>query len=157
MMGDQKNRKLVVVQLSGGNDYLNCVVPYDNPRYIDNRPNVRLSEDQIIPFDNGYGLNPSMQPVKDLYDAGKVAVIQGCGYPEYSLSHEQSETIWETANPLKLGSLAGTGWVGTCGAGALRPQLAGGRGDRRARGALRGWAGAGRDGGAGPGGRGWAQ
>ena len=86
-MGDEKNRRLVVVQLSGGNDYLNCVVPYANPRYIDNRPNVRLSEDQIIPLDNGYGLNPAMQPIKDLYDAGKVAILHGVGYPQPNRSH----------------------------------------------------------------------
>ena len=109
MMGNDKNRKLVVVQLSGGNDYLNCVVPYTDPRYIDNRPNVRLSEDDIIPFDNGYGLNPSMQPVKDLYDEGKVAVIHGVGYPQPSRSHFRSMDIWHTAEPTKVGD---KGWLG---------------------------------------------
>lgn len=109
MMGDAKNRKLVVVQLSGGNDYLNCVVPYTNPRYIDNRPNVRLSEDQIIPLDNGYGLNPAMQPIKDLYDEGKVAILHGVGYPQPNRSHFRSMDIWHTAEPSKVGD---KGWLG---------------------------------------------
>ena len=86
-----------------------AVVPYNNPRYIDNRPNVRLSEDQIIPFDNGYGLNPSMQPVKDLYEAGKVAVIHGVGYPQPNRSHFRSMDIWHTAEPTKVGD---KGWLG---------------------------------------------
>ena len=58
-MSEGKNRKLVVTQLSGGNDYLNCIVPYNDPRYIDSRPNVRITEDRVIPLDNGYGLNTS--------------------------------------------------------------------------------------------------
>ena len=86
-MGSGKNRKLVVVQLSGGNDYLNCIVPYNNSHYIDNRPNVRIPQDRVIPFENGYGLNPSMGPMKDLYDQGKVAIIHGVGYPVPNRSH----------------------------------------------------------------------
>ena len=58
------------------------------------------------------GLHPGFIGFKNLYDLGKLAVIQGCGYPEYSLSHEQSRGIWQTANPLGVGALAGTGWVG---------------------------------------------
>ncbi len=104
-----KNRKLVVVQLSGGNDYLNCIVPYSDPNYIDNRPNVRLTEDDVIPLDNGYGLNPSMGPVKDLYDQGKVAIIHGVGYPVPNRSHFRSMDIWHTAEPTKVGE---QGWLG---------------------------------------------
>ena len=63
-MGDNQNRKLVVAQLSGGNDYLNCVVPYNDPLYYDSRPRVAISEDRVIPLDRGYGLNPGMQPIK---------------------------------------------------------------------------------------------
>ncbi len=104
-----KNRKLVVVQLSGGNDYLNCIVPYSDPNYFDNRPNVRLTEDEVIPLDNGYGLNPSMGPIKDLYDQGKVAIIHGVGYPVPSRSHFRSMDIWHTAEPTKVGE---QGWLG---------------------------------------------
>ena len=105
----KKERKLVVVQLSGGNDYLNCVVPYDDPRYVDNRPNVRITEDRVLPLDGTYGLNPGMQPIKELYDQGKVAVIHGVGYPEPNRSHFRSMDIWHTAEPRHI---ANEGWLG---------------------------------------------
>ena len=108
-MGAGKNRKLVVVQLSGGNDYLNCVVPYTNPEYIDNRPNVRIQQKDVIPLDDQYGFNPSMGPIKDLFDDGKVAVIHGVGYPVPSRSHFRSMDIWHTAEPTKVGD---EGWLG---------------------------------------------
>ena len=105
----KKERKLVVVQLSGGNDYLNCVVPYDDPRYVDYRPNVRIAEDRVLPLDGKYGLNPGMQPIKELYDQGKVAVVHGVGYPEPNRSHFRSMDIWHTAEPRHI---ADQGWLG---------------------------------------------
>lgn len=105
----KRERKLVVVQLSGGNDYLNCVVPYDDPRYVDNRPNVRITEDRVLPLDGTYGLNPGMQPIKELYDQGKVAVVHGVGYPEPNRSHFRSMDIWHTAEPRHI---ADQGWLG---------------------------------------------
>ncbi|MDA0771096.1 MAG: DUF1501 domain-containing protein [Chloroflexi bacterium] len=104
-----KNRKIVMVQLSGGNDYLNCVVPYTDPRYVDNRPNVRTSLEEVLPLDSEYGLIPSMGPVKDLYDQGKVAIIHGVGYPTPNRSHFRSMDIWHTAEPDKVGD---QGWLG---------------------------------------------
>ena len=103
-MGD---KKIVVVQLSGGNDYLNCIVPYNNPHYVDNRPNVRITEDRVIPIGGGLGMNPVMQPIKELYDEGKVAIIHGVGYPEPNRSHFRSMDIWHTAEPTKVGN---EGW-----------------------------------------------
>ncbi len=108
-MGEAKNRKLVVVQLSGGNDYLNCIVPYTNPEYIDNRPNVRIEQEDVILLDDQYGFNPAMGPIKDLYDQGKVAVIHGVGYPVPNRSHFRSMDIWHTAEPTKVGD---EGWLG---------------------------------------------
>ena len=70
-MNISAKRKLVVVQLTGGNDYLNCVVPYNDPIYFDSRKNVGIAEDKVLPIDNGLGLNPGMGPIKDLYDQGK--------------------------------------------------------------------------------------
>ena len=102
-------KKIVVVQLSGGNDYLNCVIPYNDPNYVDNRPNVRITEDRVIPIDGGLGLNPTMAPIKDLYDQGKVAIIHGVGYPEPNRSHFRSMDIWHTAEPTKVGN---EGWLG---------------------------------------------
>ncbi len=108
-MAGKKTRSLVVTQLSGGNDYLNCVVPYADPRYVDNRRNVRIEEDDVIPLDRGVGLNPGMQPIKELYDQGKVAIIHGVGYPNPNRSHFRSMDIWHTAEPNKVGD---EGWLG---------------------------------------------
>ena len=108
-MAGEKTRSLVVTQLSGGNDYLNCVVPYADPRYIDSRRNVRITEDKVIPLDRGYGLNPGMQPIKELYEQGKVAIIHGVGYPNPNRSHFRSMDIWHTAEPTKVGD---EGWLG---------------------------------------------
>ena len=102
-------KKIVVVQLSGGNDYLNCVIPYEDPNYLDNRPNVRLNEDQVIPIGQGLGMNPAMAPIKELYDQGKVAILHGTGYPDPNRSHFRSMDIWHTAEPTKVGN---EGWLG---------------------------------------------
>lgn len=102
-------KKIVLVQLSGGNDYLNCVIPYNNPHYVDSRPNVRITEDRVLPLGNGLGMNPAMRGIKELYDQGKVAIIHGVGYPESSRSHFRSMDIWHTAEPTKLGA---EGWLG---------------------------------------------
>jgi uncharacterized protein (DUF1501 family) len=104
-----KNRKIVMVQLSGGNDYLNCIVPFTNPKYVDNRPNVRTELEDILRLDDEYGMIPSMAPVKDLFDDGKMAIIHGVGYPTPNRSHFRSMDIWHTAEPDKLGD---QGWLG---------------------------------------------
>ena len=108
MTSSKKDPVLVVLQLSGGNDALNTIVPYGDPLYKDNRPTVRIPEDQVLPINNYIGFNPGMAPVKKLYDDGKVAVIQGIGYPNPSKSHFRSMDIWHTCEPDKIGS---EGWV----------------------------------------------
>lgn len=108
-MANKREKVLVVIQLSGGNDYLNCVVPYQNGHYKDARPNLKITDDRVITLDNGLGLNPGMQPVKDLYDRGKVAIMHGIGYPEPNRSHFRSMDIWHTAEPTKVGD---KGWLG---------------------------------------------
>lgn len=109
MTSIRKDPVLVIVQLSGGNDALNTIVPYGNPLYADNRPSVRVSEDQVLPINDHIGFNPSMGPLKQLYDEGKVAVIQGIGYPNPNRSHFRSMDIWHTCEPDKVGT---EGWVG---------------------------------------------
>lgn len=104
-----KNRKIVMVQLSGGNDYLNCIVPYTDPKYVDNRPNVRTALEDVLPLDDEYGMIPSMAPVRDLYKDGKMAIIHGVGYPTPNRSHFRSMDIWHTAEPDKVGD---QGWLG---------------------------------------------
>lgn len=100
---------LVVVQLSGGNDYLNTVVPYADSRYYDYRPTIGLREDGILPLDDRVGLHASLAPVKRLYDEGKVAIIMGIGYPDSSRSHFRSMDIWHTATPEDFRP---EGWLG---------------------------------------------
>ena len=108
-MADKRDNVLVVVQLSGGNDYLNCIVPLENGHYKDARPHIKITDDEVIPLDNGYGLNPGMGPIKTLYDRGNVAIIHGIGYPVPNRSHFRSMDIWHTAEPTTLGS---QGWLG---------------------------------------------
>jgi len=102
-------KKIVVVQLSGGNDYLNCIIPYNDPQYVDNRPNVRITEDRVIDIGDGLGMNPVMAPIKELWDQGNVAIIHGVGYPVPNRSHFRSMDIWHTAEPTKVGN---EGWLG---------------------------------------------
>lgn len=127
---DLGDRYLVVIFLDGGNDGQNTVVPVDDgggslrADYEANRfasgGGIRVTPAQLAGTLIGndpntgaqLGLHPGLIGLKQLYDAGQVAVVQGCGYPDYSLSHEESRLIWQSGNPLRLGSLAGTGWVG---------------------------------------------
>ena len=109
MTSTKKDPVLVVLQLSGGNDALNTLVPYGDPLYADNRPVVRVAEDQVLAIDDYVGFNPVMAPLKQLFDDGKVAVIQGIGYPNTNRSHFRSMDIWHTCEPDKVGT---EGWLG---------------------------------------------
>jgi uncharacterized protein (DUF1501 family) len=109
MTATKKDPVLVVLQLSGGNDGLNTVIPHGDPLYYDNRPNVGIPEGQGLPINDQLSFNPNMGPVKKLYDEGKVAVIQGIGYPNPSRSHFRSMDIWQTCEPDKIGD---EGWLG---------------------------------------------
>ena len=109
MTSTKKDPVLVVLQLSGGNDGLNTLVPHGNPLYYDHRPSVRTPQDQVLKIDDNVGFNPNMAPLKRLYDEGKVAVIQGVGYPNPNRSHFRSMDIWHTCEPDKQGT---EGWLG---------------------------------------------
>jgi len=109
MASNTKDPVLVILQLSGGNDALNTVIPYSNPLYNDNRPKVGIPADQVLPINTSIGFHPAMGPIKKLYDEGKVAIIQGIGYPNPSRSHFRSMDIWHTCEPTKVGD---EGWVG---------------------------------------------
>ena len=109
MASNTKDPVLVILQLSGGNDALNTVIPYSNPLYRDNRPKVGIPEDQVLAINDAIGFHPAMGPIKKLYDEGKVAIIQGIGYPNPSRSHFRSMDIWHTCEPTKVGD---EGWVG---------------------------------------------
>ena len=109
MTSTNKSPALVVLQLSGGNDYLNTIVPYNNGLYYDFRPTVRIGSDSVLTIDSDFGFNPNMGPIKDLWDQGKVGIINGIGYPNPNRSHFRSMDIWHTAEPDKVGT---EGWLG---------------------------------------------
>ena len=108
MAGIGKQPVLVVVQLSGGNDFMNTVVPYSNPVYHDSRPTVGIEEEDVLPIDGELGFHPSATLLKELYDQGQVAIVQGIGYPNSNRSHFRGMDIWHTCEPEKV---ATEGWV----------------------------------------------
>ena len=105
------NKLLVLVQLNGGNDGLNTVVPYTNGLYYDARPNLAVAEGDVLPIDPvaGLGFHPNMSNFKQFYDDGKMAIINGVGYPNSNRSHFRSTDIWMSGHPEKV---VGTGWIG---------------------------------------------
>ena len=109
MTTTKKDPVLVVLQLTGANDYLNTIIPYTNGHYRDARPRVGIPEDQVMPIDDELAFNPNMGAVKDLYDQGKVAVIHGIGYQNSPRSHFRSMDIWHTCEPDVVGT---EGWAG---------------------------------------------
>ncbi len=109
MVSNGHDRNVVVVQLSGGNDCLNTIVPYEDGLYYDYRPNVHITPEEALPLGDGLGLTPHAAPIKRLWDEGKVAVINGIGYPSPNRSHFRSMDVWHTAEPTKIGS---EGWLG---------------------------------------------
>ena len=99
----------VVLQLSGGNDFMSTVIPYNDPHYFEYRKTVGIPEDDALHIDGGYAFHPSMGSVKNLWDEGKVAIFPGTGYASPNRSHFRSMDIWHTANPEALSS---DGWLG---------------------------------------------
>ena len=109
MATTKKDPVLVVLQLTGGNDYLNTVIPYTDPRYRDNRPAVGVPEEKILKLNDTVGLHPTMGPLQNLYQQGKLAILHGVGYANSPRSHFRSMDIWHTCEPDKLGT---EGWLG---------------------------------------------
>lgn len=100
---------LLVVTLYGGNDGLNTVVPYTDPLYYSLRTDLAYKPESVLQLRDGLGLNPSMSPIKSMWDAGKVAIVRGVGYPKPDHSHFASMAIWQTGNPI---SHISSGWLG---------------------------------------------
>lgn len=100
---------LVILELSGGNDGLNTVVPYGDDAYYKHRPEIGLPKDQLRILDDHFGLNPGMAGFESLYKDGKMAIVHGCGYENPSFSHFTSMAYWHTAAP---NSGEEYGWVG---------------------------------------------
>ena len=109
MTTKQQDPVLVVVQLSGGNDYLNTVIPHSDENYYDNRPTIRYADEEILRVDDDMAFNPQMGAMKDLYDEGNMAVIHGVGWENSTRSHFRAMDIWHTAEPDVVGT---EGWLG---------------------------------------------
>ena len=107
--GNGKDPVLVIVQLSGGNDFMNTVIPYTNPVYYDNRKLVYVPQEDAIPLDDTLAFHPEMSAFKDMYDRGMVGIVQGIGYPNSNRSHFRGMDIWHTCEPDKVETI---GWVG---------------------------------------------
>jgi uncharacterized protein (DUF1501 family) len=109
--GVPQDRILVVVELNGGNDGLNTVIPFGDPAYYHARPRIGIAEKDVIAWDTtqGIGLNPEMRDFKTMVDNKMAAVIQGVGYPNPNRSHFSSMDIWHTGDPL---GGKGLGWIG---------------------------------------------
>jgi uncharacterized protein (DUF1501 family) len=100
---------LVVVTLYGGNDGLNTVIPYKDSIYYASRPGITYKPETLLPLSDDLALNASMTGIKSLWDANKVAIVRGVGYPKPDRSHFSSMAIWQTGSP---SSHLNTGWLG---------------------------------------------
>ncbi|MCI0787469.1 MAG: DUF1501 domain-containing protein [Chloroflexi bacterium] len=109
MTSVNKDRSLVVIELVGGNDALNTVIPYNNGLYYDFRPTIGIPQEEVLALDQELGLNPNMAPFKSLWDQGQLAIINGIGYANPNRSHFRSRDVWYTAEPERIGA---EGWLG---------------------------------------------
>ena len=100
---------LVVVELTGGNDGLNTVIPYADDIYHKNRPTLRIEPDKVLKLDDHVGLHPSLKELHSLWESGDLAVLQGVGYPNPNRSHTRSMEIWQTG---LVGAAPPAGWLG---------------------------------------------
>ena len=111
---------LVAVELTGGNDGLNSVVPFGDDAYYRHRPRLGLKADTLLPLDDHFGLNPGMLGLHRLWQDGQLAIVHGCGYDAPSYSHFTSLAYWQTGAPH---SGSPYGWLGRT-ADAMRPEPA---------------------------------
>ena len=107
--GNGKSPVFVVVQLTGGNDFMNTIIPYTSSVYHDNRPLVGIPQDEVLPLNDTLAFHPQMGPFKDLYDRGMVGIVQGIGYPNSNRSHFRGMDIWHTCEPFEVSTI---GWLG---------------------------------------------
>jgi len=107
--GVTNDRILVMIQLGGGNDGLQTVIPIGDPKFRDLRPTLGKEADAALAIDKNVGLHQNLKGIKALYDQGKVAVVQGVGYPTPSFSHFDSIRVWETGDPTRRQQ---DGWLG---------------------------------------------
>ena len=100
---------IVVLQLTGGNDYFNTIIPYTDQNYFDSRRSLQIPQQRVLQLDDEVGMHPAMGPMKDIYESGQMAIVHGIGYPNSPRSHFRSMDIWHTCEPDKVGT---EGWLG---------------------------------------------
>ena len=125
IQGFNDDRVLVVVQLGGGNDGLNTIVPFEDDLYHKARPKIGLKQNRVLKLNDLLGMNDSMKALMPFYDAGNLAVVQGVGYPNPDRSHFRSMEIWHTGSDSD--EFLGDGWIGryfdnNC-SGSAQPQV----------------------------------
>jgi uncharacterized protein (DUF1501 family) len=107
--GARYNNLLLLIELKGGNDGLNTLVPYTSPAYYALRPKLAIARDQVVKLSDTVGLHPALEPLLPLWKNRELAVLQGVGYPDPNLSHFRSIEIWDTAS--KSGEYLQDGWL----------------------------------------------
>jgi uncharacterized protein (DUF1501 family) len=105
----REGRAIVVIQLNGGNDGLNTIIPYGTGAYYDARPKIGIKQADVLAINEAVGFHPALREFSDFYKDGSLAVVQGVGYAEPNRSHFRSIEIWQTARPDIIGD---TGWLG---------------------------------------------
>ena len=109
MATKSKDKTLVVVQMTGGNDFMNTIVPFTNGHYYDARKKIVMKQEDVLPISDTLAIIENAAPFKRLYDEGRMAIIQGIGYPDSNRSHFRGMDIWHTCEPDRVGS---EGWLG---------------------------------------------
>ena len=109
MVTKDKAPVIVVVQLTGGNDYFNTIIPYNDNNYYDNRRSLQVPQENMLTLDQEFAMHPAMGPMADIYRTGDMAIIHGIGYADSVRSHFRAMDIWHTAEPDKVGT---EGWLG---------------------------------------------
>lgn len=104
------HKRLVIIQLAGGNDGLNTIVPFRNDTYYKNRPKLAIGKNEVLKLNDELGLHPSLAPLRKLYDNGYLSIINNVGYPNPDRSHFRSTDIWQTASASN--EYLQSGWIG---------------------------------------------
>lgn len=110
LMKGGTNKKLIVIQLSGGNDGLNTIIPHTNDIYYNARPSLSWHESEVLKIHDHFSLNPGLEALQELYDQGEWSIINNVGYPNPDRSHFRSMDIWHTASGSE--KYLQTGWLG---------------------------------------------
>src|SRR5262245_57051695 len=117
------SRILLLVELKGGNDGLNTLVPYADPKYHELRPGIGVARERVLPLDEKVGLHEKLEPLMEAWKAGDLAIVQGVGYPYPNRSHFRSIEIWDTAS--SSNQTLSEGWIAQAFEGASLPRGAG--------------------------------